>query len=232
MCLLFGSELRSKKICNAPISLQLLACTLQVPIFQRLRSELYESWWSFLIKTPFDRKVIVTLLAAQLISILNSFQALCNILFRKLHATHFSLILTVCESQRADYDDCFSARNRNILVLPLSVAVCLWGLTCSISEDEAVRIEEECQKSSEDCQYPCSCDDVLRPMFWHEFLPSYLACQADLVCLLTRMRWMTAKGEINASGAIFSFRKANNPFWVARKFFFLENGVKSLLNKD
>ena len=29
-----------------------------------------------------------------------------------------------------------------------------------------------------------------------------LACQTDLVCLLTRMRWMTAKGEINGSIAI------------------------------
>ena len=103
-----------------------------------------------------------------------------------------------------------SRRSQNIiLLLQLSVAaVCLLGLTCSISEeDEAVRIEEE----------ECQCDDVLRPMFWHEFLPSYLACQADLVCLLTRMRWMTAKGEINASGAISTFKKAN-PSWYARKF--------------
>ena len=58
----------------------------------------------------------------------------------------------------------------------------------------------------------CQCDEVLRPMFWHDFLPSYLACQADLVCLLTRMRWMSAKGEINAFGAISTFRKAN-PSW-------------------
>ena len=64
----------------------------------------------------------------------------------------------------------------------------------------------------------CQCDEVLRPMFWHDFLPSYLACQADLVCLLTRMRWMTAKGEINAFGAISTFRRAN-PSWYT--IFFL-----------
>ena len=97
---------------------------------------------------------------------------------------------------------------RRFLMLKLSVvAVCLLGLTCTALEDEAVRMEEE----------ECQCDDVLRPMFWHEFLPSYLACQADLVCLLTRMRWRTAKGEINASGAISTFKKAN-PSWYARKF--------------
>ena len=101
-------------------------------------------------------------------------------------------------------------KGSSILLMQLSVvAVCLLGLTCSISlnQEEAVRMEEE----------ECQCDDVLRPMFWHEFLPSYLACQADLVCLLTRMRWMTAKGEINASGAISTFKKAN-PSWYARKF--------------
>ena len=37
------------------------------------------------------------------------------------------------------------------------------------------------------------------------FVLYLIACQADLVCLLTRMRWMTAKGEINAFGAISTF---------------------------
>lgn len=64
----------------------------------------------------------------------------------------------------------------------------------------------------------CQCADVLRPMFWHDFMPSYLTCQADLVCLLTRMRWMTAKGEINDGqeklGAISTFRKANSEWYV------------------
>jgi hypothetical protein len=97
-----------------------------------------------------------------------------------------------------------------VLIMIIIVAPALTkGSSSDSSSEEKTKEEVVIHIVSDECQ----CDDVLRPMFWHDFLPSYLACQADLVCLLTRMRWMTAKGEINASGAISTFRKAN-PSWL------------------
>ena len=48
-----------------------------------------------------------------------------------------------------------------------------------------------------------------------------IACQADLVCLLTRMRWMTAKGEINAFGAISTFSNYRKGSSARRQPFFI-----------
>ena len=39
-------------------------------------------------------------------------------------------------------------------------------------------------RQSEGLEKSCVCDSVLRPLFWRDFMPAYLWCGGDLVCIL------------------------------------------------
>ena len=66
----------------------------------------------------------------------------------------------------------------------------------------------------------CECDSVMRPLFWFDFLPSYLKCDAELVCLLNRVGWISLQGRINAAGVAETFKRANQNWYDFLKIVF------------
>ena len=53
----------------------------------------------------------------------------------------------------------------------------------------------EMQPQQQQLDHRCVCDSVLRPLFWSDFLPAYMGCSADLVCILENLGWISLEEE-------------------------------------
>lgn len=60
----------------------------------------------------------------------------------------------------------------------------------------------------------CVCDAVMKPLFWKVFLPAYLRCGGDIVCLLRNIEWLKGN-DIDASSVAKTFKKGNESWFAS-----------------
>jgi len=58
----------------------------------------------------------------------------------------------------------------------------------------------------------CFCDSVLRPLFYRAFLPPYMTCGGDYVCILANLRWINVGGKFVARNVLKTLQ-ATNQHW-------------------